>query len=339
MMSAINGSGIPLDGVNNEVLAMFLADTPAKIDELKHAYQIGNCDAVRRLAHYLKGSAMYVSALRMCSFCEQIEALAKAADQPALGETLAQLEQEFSFIVSQLKQEQVTAVTDAALTISQRDAIKIVVADDHPVLRLGVRQILKADPALILAGEAKDGKEAVDLVHRLKPDVLLLDLAMPELPGLEVMRELTSSQNPTRVLLLTAAVDKQVLVTALQLGARGIVLKDAAATDIVQAIHVVMAGQYWLERSAVTDLLQVLHKLLADAKQPDPKPMYNLTSRELQVVAAIVEGCTNRDVAQKFSISEETVKRHVTNIFDKVGVSSRLELALFAINHQLIPTS
>ncbi len=216
-----------------------------------------------------------------------------------------------------------------------RKTIRILIADDHPVVRLGVRNLLDGD-AFTVVGEADDGQRAVELARQLRPDILLLDLAMPRLPGLEVLRELARAQHAVHVILLTAKIEKTQLLEALQLGARGILLKDSAPQDLLKAIHAVAAGQYWMGQSAVASLVEAIN-LLNEQAAPTQRKTYGLTPRELQVVAAIVEGCTNKDIAEKFSISEDTVKRHLTNIFDKLGTSNRLELALFAINHGLSP--
>jgi DNA-binding NarL/FixJ family response regulator len=170
----------------------------------------------------------------------------------------------------------------------------------------------------------------------LHPDILLLDLAMPRLPGLEVLRELARTQHAVNVILLTAKIEKTQLLEALQLGARGILLKDSAPQDLLKAVHAVAAGQYWMGQSAVASLVEAIN-LLNEQSAPNQRKTFGLTPRELQMVAAIVEGRTNKDIAEKFSISEDTVKRHLTNIFDKLGTSNRLELALFAINHGLAP--
>lgn len=214
--------------------------------------------------------------------------------------------------------------------------ITIILADDHPVVRLGVRNLLKSDPRCAVIGEADDGQHAIELTHKLHPDILLLDLAMPRLPGLEVLRELTSHQQPVKVILLTASIEKQQIAEALQLGARGILLKDSSPNDVLKAIHSIAAGQYWIEQGAVASLADVINFVVKEQRSPGLQKTFGLTRRELQVVSAVVEGCTNRDIAGKFSISEDTVKRHLTNIFDKLGTSNRLELALFAINHHLV---
>ncbi len=215
--------------------------------------------------------------------------------------------------------------------------IRLLIADDHPVVRIGLRNMLLSDHQFQVVAEARDGAEALALVKKLQPEILLLDLAMPNMPGMEALRELTSHETQTRTIVLTAKIDKLQILEALQLGARGVVLKDAAAEHLAACIRTVMQGQYWLEGRPVQNLVQVLRELTAQTAPPARKT-YGLTSRELEVVTLITEGCTNKDIATTFGISEETVKRHLTNIFNKLGVGNRLELALFALNHHLLPS-
>ena len=214
--------------------------------------------------------------------------------------------------------------------------VKILIADDHPVVRVGLRNMLQADARVKVVAEAQDGLEAITMVRTLRPDILLLDLAMPKMPGLETLRELTNENGPTRTIVLTGLIDKRQILEALQLGARGVVLKDAIADHLSACIRAVMQGQYWLEGRPVQNLVQVLHDLAAQTAKP-PRKTFGLTARELEVITLITEGSTNKHIAQSFHISEETVNRHLTNIFNKLGVGNRLELALFALNHNLLP--
>ncbi len=217
--------------------------------------------------------------------------------------------------------------------------IKILIADDHPVVRIGLRNMLQADNQIRIVAEAKDGSEALEMVRTLHPDILLLDLAMPKMPGMDALRELTTEATTnTRTIVLTGLVDKRQILEALQLGARGVVLKDAVVEHLSACIRAVMQGQYWLEGRPVQNLVQVLHDLAAQTAPPSRKT-FGLTGRELEVVTLITEGSTNKHIAVTFGISEETVKRHLTNIFNKLGVGNRLELALFALNHNLLPPS
>ena len=219
---------------------------------------------------------------------------------------------------------------------SPNSMIRIVVADDHPVVRFGVKNILTNDAGFTVVGEAEDGDVAITETLEKEPDILLLDLQMPRLPGLEAMRAIMSRSPRVKIVLLTSLITTQQIIEALQIGARGIVLKDSVAGELSEALRAVITGDYWINGQRVVNLLKALHELMQKAAAVPEKKTYGLTPRELEVVTCIVEGCSNKDIAKQFTISEETVKRHLSNVFDKTGVSTRLELALFAIAHKLV---
>ena len=212
--------------------------------------------------------------------------------------------------------------------------IRVAIADDHPIFREGLRRLLESEADFSVAGEAGDGEEAIALVGRTQPDVLLLDVAMPRLTGMETLRQLADTPHRVRTILLTASITKEEIVMALQLGAAGVLLKDAATQLLYKCIRSVMAGQYWVGRDSVADLVSTLRE--AGRASDHPPPRAGLTRRELDIIREVTEGATNRDIAARFGISEQTVKNHLSNIFDKLGVSTRLELALYAVNHRLL---
>jgi DNA-binding NarL/FixJ family response regulator len=220
---------------------------------------------------------------------------------------------------------------------NKKSPIRIVIADDHPIFRDGLRRLLEAESGLKVIGEACDGAEAVKLARNLKPDIMLLDLSMPRMPGLEALKDLSTGTgaNGVRVILLTAAAEKHQIVEALQLGARGVVLKDSATQLLLKSIHTVMTGEYWVGRESVSNLVQYLRTLVQSSGEEAKQKKFGLTPRELEIVSAVVAGYSNKEIAEYFKISEDTVKHHLSNIFDKLGVSTRLELALFAVNQSL----
>ena len=209
--------------------------------------------------------------------------------------------------------------------------LRILIADDHPIFRDGLRKLLEAEPGFHVVGEAVDGAEAARLALELAPDVLLLDLAMPRVSGMEVLSKLTSL--PVLTILLTAAIDRGDVTQALESGVRGVILKESATQLLFECIRSVMAGRHWVGRETVDDIADYLRRQPATTGQDT----LGLTPRELEVVSAILDGSTNKDIARQFSISEQTVKHHLTSIFDKTGVSNRLELALFLLNRRTSP--
>jgi DNA-binding NarL/FixJ family response regulator len=210
----------------------------------------------------------------------------------------------------------------------------ILIVDDHAMFREALRTLLETDSSLSVAGEAGDGREAIRLASTLRPDIMLLDLRMPVTSGLQALREIARITPPIRTLLLTAEVGESDVIEALRLGAKGVVMKGAVPEVLFESIRTVMAGQYWVGQECVADLIRTVRERRSHSDVEARGPSLGLTARERQVVGAIVVGCSNADIAQKFAISAKTVKHHLTRVFDKLGVSNRLELALFAMHRR-----
>jgi DNA-binding NarL/FixJ family response regulator len=217
--------------------------------------------------------------------------------------------------------------------VQSSNRIRILIADDHAILRDGLKKLLASNPEFEVVGETADGEGAVRLARELKPDILLLDLAMRP-SGFDALKVLSEDPTPVATIVLTAAIEKQQVVDVLLMGARGVVLKESATAVLVKCIRTVANGQYWVGSDSVADLVKLIRDLQGPAKKRQ-QPKFGLTPRELQVISSIMAGYTNKDIAAKYNISEDTVKHHLTNIFDKVGVSTRLELASFAMHHHL----
>ena len=213
-----------------------------------------------------------------------------------------------------------------------KQMIRVLVADDHAIFRDGLRKLLESADIQIV-GEASDGVECVKMLAKYKPDILLLDLRMPEKDGLGVLQEINFDSMSTRVIILTAEADRDV-VRALRLGARGVVLKQSASDLLIKSIRKVHDGEIWLDNRMTAEVINALKKS-AESGRPE-KPL--LSDREKEVIQLVTQGFRNREIGEKLVISEQTVKNHLHNIFDKLGVSDRLELALYAIHHRLVET-
>ena len=212
--------------------------------------------------------------------------------------------------------------------------IRIVVADDHPIFRDGLCRLLALEEDFEVVAQAQDGRQVLDVLQQHEPDILLLDLKMPGLDGLATLQRLQIAKNKTRVIVLTASDDKNEFVQAMKLGTSGIVLKQTATELLIKSIRKVHAGEIWLDSHTTA---AVIRQFVAnDEAQPSvhslvPPP----PTREREIVALVAQGFKNKEMAEKMFISEQTVKNHLHNIFDKLGVSDRLELALYAIHNNL----
>jgi len=215
----------------------------------------------------------------------------------------------------------------------ERSSIKVLIADDHAFFRDGLRKLLEEADDISVVGEASNGNECINMLDKFKPDILLLDLRMPEKDGLAVLTEVNFESLPTRVILLTAAEDDRDVVRAMRLGARGVVLKQSASDLLLKSIRQVHDGEIWLDNRMTAEVIDAFKKS-AESGQRREKPL--LSDREKEVVQLVAQGFRNREIGEKLFISEQTVKNHLHNIFDKLGVSDRLELALYAIHHRLV---
>ncbi len=209
--------------------------------------------------------------------------------------------------------------------------ITVLVADDHAIFRDGLRQLLEAEDDITVVGEARTGAECVALAQRLKPAVVLLDLKMSPIDGLEVLTQLQGAGVESRPIVLTASEDERDYVEAVRRGARGIVLKAAASDRLLEGIRKVHRGEMWIDQRVAADVM----KAMSDPRPVTRAERAQLTAREQEIVSLVAQGFRNKEIAEKLSISEQTVKNHLHNIFDKLGVSDRLELALYAIHHKI----
>ncbi len=206
--------------------------------------------------------------------------------------------------------------------------IKVLIADDHGVVRQGLRMFLGSDPELEVVGEARDGAEALRLSHQLKPDVVLMDLLMPVMDGIQAISSIRHELPDIEVVALTSVLEDRSVVEAIRAGAIGYLLKDAEAHELRKAIKAAAAGQVQLTP-------KVAARLVREVRTPD-KSLVNLTERESDVLKMLAQGKSNKEISQVLNIGEQTVKTHVSHILDKLGVASRTQAALFAINSGLV---
>jgi two-component system, NarL family, nitrate/nitrite response regulator NarL len=214
------------------------------------------------------------------------------------------------------------------------EPIRILIVDDHPLVRDGLRALLTSLPEFRVVADTGDGDEAIRLAKELQPDVMLLDFSMPKKSGLDVMRELNGAMPRLRTVLMTAGVQKLDMVRMLQQGVKGIVMKGGPTELLLNCMRKVHRGELWVGHDTVTDLLDLL-AATENGHAPNSRRDFGLTVREREIVRMIVEGESNKAIAHRLSIAEDTVKHHLTSSFDKTGTSSRLELALFALQHGL----
>ena len=209
------------------------------------------------------------------------------------------------------------------------DEIKVLIADDHTVVRKGIRALLETEPGITVVGEAADGEDAIHKALALKPDVILMDLVMPKLDGVQAIKELREKLPEIKVLVLTSFAEDRRIVAAIEAGALGYLLKDSSPEDLVRAIREVHRGESSLHPKVAQQLIK---KLRRPAEEPERE---ELTARERKVLAFIARGLSNREIARELSISEPTVRTHVSNILRKLGLKSRTQAALYALKEGL----
>jgi two-component system, NarL family, nitrate/nitrite response regulator NarL len=212
---------------------------------------------------------------------------------------------------------------------------RIVIADDHAIFRRGLVVLLAGEAELQIVGEAVNGEQAIQMAEKLQPEILLLDLLMPKVSGMEVLQALADAHSGVRVIVLSGAIEGDQILRIFALGARGLVLKESATAVLLKCIQTVKAGQYWIGQKVSSKPKSTLKSLKKFSPKNHHKD-YGLTPREIEIIQAVASGASNKEIAERLSISEQTVKHHITNIFDKAGVYNRLELTLFAFNHDLV---
>lgn len=214
--------------------------------------------------------------------------------------------------------------------------IQILIADEPPIYGDSLRALLEKQPDFKVVGVAPDGAAAVQMSQECRPDVLLLNVKFSSNDGMGVLDELQTLNVPVRPLLLATSLSGPELMRALLLGARGVVLKTSSTQTLFDGIRGIMVGQYWIGAEMGASMMGALREYARSANGNSQKGAFGLTARELEIVTTVVSGYSNAEIAKKYGLSEQTVKHHLSSIFDKLGVFNRLELALFAVNHRLV---
>ena len=212
-------------------------------------------------------------------------------------------------------------------------SVRIAIADKQPIFRHGLRRLLETDSRLVIVSETGHGAATVKVIHDLRPDILLLGLSAPGLRAIDTLRELVAGGGLIRTIILADRLNTPELAVALQLGARGVLPKDSAPDELFNSIHGVMAGHLWVGPGPTSTMGASLRKLKATRRR---SKAFGLTQREIEIVKAVMAGDSNRRIAEKSSISQNTVKSHLARIFNKMGASNRVELVQFAAHHRLL---
>lgn len=213
------------------------------------------------------------------------------------------------------------------------DKIRVVIADDHAMVRQGLKQILELEDDMVVVAQAPNGEDAVKAAKEYNPDVILMDINMPGMNGLQAIKEMKTENLPSRIIVLTIHEDREYLFKTLQMGAEGYVLKDADPSVLIEAIRSVNRGQSYIQANMTRELVKEFNRVTLHDKGKGEEN--SLTARELEVLELIAEGMINKEIAKRLYISEKTVKNHVSNIFRKLNVSDRTQAAIYAFKHNM----
>ena len=223
---------------------------------------------------------------------------------------------------------------------ADRKVIRIAIIDDHSVVRSGLRMLIESEPNMSVVAEAGNEQDAIAMIEREQPDLILLDLDIDGHSSLDFLPELLTRSGQSRVLLLTGLDDLELHRRALHLGAMGVVLKEQAASVLIKAIEKVYEGEVWIDRAMMASVLTDLSKAREASKaDTDAARISSLTEREVEVISFICDGLQNKRIADRMGITETTVRHHLTSIFAKLGCESRLELVIYAYKHGLATPS